>query len=138
MLVEWELTSLSHKFFFYLDTGEFEEMIRLFTPDGIFDRAGLVHRGHDEIRQAMRDRPDMTTRHLLTNFYFWDVWADSAKAVVCVMAYHGPPQENGEAVVYATENGRVLDFHDEYTKTPDGWRLSSRIARPIFQPRVWP
>ncbi|MDT5073672.1 MAG: hypothetical protein QOH82_2992 [Mycobacterium sp.] len=138
MAVHWELTRLNNAFAFYLDNGAFESMIGLFTPDGLFDRAGIVHRGQDEMREGMAERPKVTTRHLLTNFHLTSVDDDSAEAVVCAMVYHGPVAENGEAVVYATDNGRVIEFHDRYVKTVDGWRISSRIARPIFTPKVWP
>jgi hypothetical protein len=42
---------------------------------------------------------------------------------------------DNEPVEYATENGRVVEFHDRYVRTLQGWRLSSCIARPIFQPQ---
>jgi 3-phenylpropionate/cinnamic acid dioxygenase small subunit len=138
MAVHWELTRLNNAFAFYLDNGAFESMIGLFTPDGLFDRAGIVHRGQDEMRAGMAERPKVTTRHLLTNFHLTSVDDDTAEAVVCAMVYHGPVAENGEAVVYATDNGRVIEFHDRYVKTVDGWRIASRIARPIFTPKVWP
>jgi hypothetical protein len=138
MHVEWQLTRLNNEFVYHIDTGDFESMITLFTPNALFDRAGTVHKGCDEIRQGMRDRPMMTTRHLLTNVHFTEVKPDSAEAVVCAMVYHGPVSENGEAVVYATDNGRVVEFHDSYTNTPDGWRIATRVARPVFTPKVWP
>jgi hypothetical protein len=138
MTVHWELVRLNNAFAFYLDNGVFESMIELFTPDGLFDRAGIVHRGQDEIREGMAERPKVTTRHLLTNFHLTSLDDDAAEAVVCAMVYHGPVAENGEAVVYATDNGRVIEFHDRYVKTVDGWRIASRIARPIFTPKVWP
>ncbi|HEV7853458.1 MAG TPA: nuclear transport factor 2 family protein [Mycobacterium sp.] len=138
MTVHWELVRLNNAFAFYLDNGVFESMIELFTPDGLFDRAGIVHRGQDEIRDGMAERPKVTTRHLLTNFHLTSLDDDAAEAVVCAMVYHGPVAENGEAVVYATDNGRVIEFHDRYVKTVDGWRIASRIARPIFTPKVWP
>lgn len=138
MLAEWELTRLNNDFVYFMDSGNFEAMISLFTPEGVFDRAGNVHHGQDEIRQGMSERPKVTTRHLLSNFYFDGVEQDSAKAVVTSMVYHGPASENGEAVVYATDNGRVVEFTDQYKKTRDGWRISSRVARPIFTPKVWP
>jgi 3-phenylpropionate/cinnamic acid dioxygenase small subunit len=138
MAVHWELTRLNNAFAFYLDNGAFESMIGLFTPDGLFDRAGTVHRGQDEMREGMAERPKVTTRHLLTNFHLTSIDDDTAEAVVCAMVYHGPVAENGEAVVYATDNGRVIEFRDRYVKTVDGWRISSRIARPIFTPKVWP
>jgi SnoaL-like protein len=138
MTVHWELLRLNNAFAFYMDNGMFDSMIGLFTSDALFDRAGIVHRGHDELREGMAQRPKVTTRHLLTNFHLTSIDDDMAEAVVCVMVYHGPVAENGEAVVYATDNGRVIEFHDRYVKTVDGWRIASRIARPIFTPKVWP
>ena len=138
LTAEWELIRLNNEFVYYIDVGDFESMIGLFTPDGVFDRTGNVHHGHEELREGMRERPKATTRHLLSNFHFTDITADSAHGVVCSMVYHGPLSEDGRPVVYATQNGRVVEFHDKYTKTPDGWRISSRIARAIFTPEVWP
>ena len=60
MTVHWELTRLNNAFAFYLDHGAFDSMIRLFTPDALFDRAGTVHRGHDELRKGMAERPNVT------------------------------------------------------------------------------
>ncbi|GAA4550814.1 hypothetical protein [Pseudonocardia xishanensis] len=39
---------------------------------------------------------------------------------------------------YATEQGRFLEFHDEYANTSDGWRFVSRVVRPVLQPEIWP
>lgn len=136
--IEAELTKLTHDFIYYLDTADFEPMIALLTPDAVLDRAGNVHRGHDEVREAMAQRPQSTTRHLLSNFHYRNVTADSAEGVVCALVFHGPPSENGETVNYGTEQGRVIEFTDKYVRTPDGWRIASRIAHPIFAPKVWP
>ncbi|MCW2499659.1 MAG: hypothetical protein JWN87_1335 [Frankiales bacterium] len=138
LVIEAELTRLSQHFVYFMDCGDFESMIGLFTPDAVFDRAGIVHHGHEELREGMRDRPKATTRHLLANFYFRNVQQDSAEGVVCGNVYHGPPSENGEQVNYATEQGRVVEFTDTYVRTSDGWRYSSRLARPILAPKVWP
>jgi hypothetical protein len=86
----------------------------------------------------MAQRPAVTTRHLLTNFHLVDFDDETAEAVVCALVYHGPAARDGEVVIYATDNGRVLDFHDRYVKTDGKWRISSRLARPIFTPEVWP
>jgi 3-phenylpropionate/cinnamic acid dioxygenase small subunit len=138
MTIHWELTRLNNAFAYFMDNGDFEAMIALFTPDALFDRAGIVHHGHDELRQGMAERPKVTTRHLLANCHVTRADDDAAEAVVCAMVYHGPVSEGGEPVVYATDTGRIIEFHDQYTKTAAGWRISSRIARPIFTPEVWP
>jgi 3-phenylpropionate/cinnamic acid dioxygenase small subunit len=138
MLIEWQLTTLSTRFAHFLDAGDFEAMIDLFTEDGVFDRGGVALRGHAEIRKAMAERPALTTRHLLTNHHFAQVDTDTARAIVSVVVFHGPVPENGGPVQYATEQGRVLEFHDRYCRTVDEWRIVERVARPIFQPKVWP
>jgi hypothetical protein len=138
LVIEVELTRLSQHFVHFMDSGDFESMIGLFTPDAVFDRAGTVHHGHEELRQGMRERPKATTRHLLANFYFHHVTQDSAEGVLCANVYHGPPSKNGEPVNYATEQGRIVEFTDTYVRTPDGWRISARAARPILAPKVWP
>lgn len=94
--LHWELSRLNNAFVYFMDNGEFDSMIRLFTSDAVFDRAGIVHHGHEEMRQGMRDRPKVTTRHLLTNFYLTKADDDSAEAVVCAMVYHGPLANDGE------------------------------------------
>lgn len=138
MLIEWQLVSLSTRFAHHLDAGDFESMIALFDDDGVFDRGGSALRGHAEIRKAMAERPSLTTRHLSTNHYFASVEDDAACGVVTVLVLHGPPATNGEPVQYATERGRVLEFHDRYRRTDKGWKIVERVARPIFQPKVWP
>jgi hypothetical protein len=138
MLVEWQLMTLSTRFAHFLDAGEFESMIDLFAEDGVFDRGGVALRGHDEIRKAMAERPALTTRHLSTDHHFGEVGPDTASAVVTVLVFHGPVPENDEPVEYATEQGRVLEFHDRYRRAADEWRFVERVARPIFQPKVWP
>jgi hypothetical protein len=40
MQIEWQLTSLTNRFVYYMDSGNFDAMVELFTPDAQFDRAG--------------------------------------------------------------------------------------------------
>jgi hypothetical protein len=135
-LIEWELVKLNTSFAYFMDHGHFESMIELFTADAHFDRAGNVHHGQDEIREAMRERPKMTARHRLTNFHFINVSEDSAEGVICAMVYHGPPQEDETPAVYDVDGCRLMEFHDKYTRTPEGWRIASRIGRAILIPRM--
>jgi hypothetical protein len=138
MLIEWQLTTLSQRFAYFLDHGEFDDLVNVFTPEGVFDRGGPPLRGHEAIRTAMGERAPLTTRHLLTNFYFAEVTADAARGVVGSVVFHGPVPAGDAPVPYATEQGRVLEFHDRYVHTTEGWRLESRVVRPILQPAIWP
>src|ERR1700722_447724 len=137
-LIEWQLTKLNYASAYFMDNGKFEKLIALFTPDALFDRAGTVHHGHDEIRQGMRERPPITTRHLLANIVYLNVTEDYAEAVTSAITFHGAAAERDEPVPYATTNGRVLDFHDTYTRVNGEWKISSRVARAVFTPEDWP
>lgn len=139
LAVEQQLLALNAAFAYHIDHGEFEELVQLFTPDGVFDRAGLVHRGHDELRAGMQARPDVTTRHLLTNFHFTSIGPDTAAGVVYCLTYHAHGSLDGRGpLVYGTTHGRLLDLRDRYERTDQGWRFAERIAVPVLVPEVWP
>lgn len=136
--IEQACIQLNYAFAHHIDTGQFEGLIALFTEDGIFDRAGLVHHGHDELREGMAQRPPITTRHILTNFYFETVTPDLVTGTVYCITHHAHGVFDGQPLVYGTTHGRMLDMRDEYRQTPDGWRFAKRVAVPVLVPEVWP
>ena len=136
--IEHQLIQLNHAFANHIDNGRFEELIALFTEDGVFDRAGLVHRGHQEMREAFSQRPPVTTRHLLSNFYFDSVSRDAATGICYSLTYHAHGVFDGDPLVYGTTHGRLIDMHDQYRRTADGWRLAQRVAVPVLVPEGGP
>jgi hypothetical protein len=139
LAIEQQLTALSHAFAYHIDHGEFSDLVDLFTEDGIFDRAGPVHRGRAELTEAMQARPNMTTRHVMTNFHFTEVETDRAAGVVYCLTHHAHGTLDGpEPLVYGTVQGRLLELHDRYERTDEGWRFAERRAIPVFVPEVWP
>jgi hypothetical protein len=137
-LIEQQCTSLSYAFAHHVDHEQVDELVALFTEDGVFDRGAQVLSGHAELLEGMSVRPPMTTRHLFTNFFFDSVERDVATAYVYCMTYHAHGDFTGETMVYATANGRLVELRDEYRRTPEGWRIARRGATPVFQPDVWP
>ena len=138
MAIEWHCTQLVHRFAYYLDRGAFEDVFGLFVEDGVFDRAGQVLQGHEEMRAAFRDRPKgITTRHMATNLHFTDVRHDRASALVYGISYHSNRTDESAPVPYAFSNGRFLDMHDDYVLTDAGWRFRSRVAKAVFVPSDW-
>jgi hypothetical protein len=131
--LQHQLAALSYAFAFHIDHGQFEELVQLFTEDGVLDRAGPVHRGHEELREAMRARGDVTTRHLMTNFHFTAIGADEASGVVQAFVYHGEGSFDGSApLVYGATQGRLVELRDRYRLTDAGWRFAERVATPVF------
>ncbi|MDO8363957.1 MAG: nuclear transport factor 2 family protein [Actinomycetota bacterium] len=138
MLIEHQCIQLNYAFARYIDNAQLEDLIDLFTEDCVFDRAGPVHRGHAELREGMAQRPPITTRHLMTNFWFDRVESDIATGVAVALTFHAHGPFEGTPLVYATTHGRMVEMHDEYRRTPAGWKFAKRIASPVFVPAVWP
>jgi hypothetical protein len=136
--IAWQCMQVSYAFAYHIDHGEFEELIQLWVPDGAFDRVGQVLRGHEELRAAMRDRPNMTTRHVFTNFHFHRIEPDEAEATAYCMSYHALVPFEGEPVIYGTTQGRLLEFRERYVRTAEGWKFAEHNGHAVFRPEVWP
>jgi hypothetical protein len=136
--IEWECLRLCHAFAYNIDHGNFEAMVNLFTPDGVFDRDGVTLRGRQQIRDAMSKRPPVTTRHIVTNFLALEVSAARVKSSVYNLSIHSFDRAEGVKKFSPAAGTRLLEFSDEFELTPDGWRFASRIARPIMIVPEWP
>jgi hypothetical protein len=128
-----ECQRLAVAFFNYIDARRYDDLVALFTPDGVFERRGGVFRGRDEIMAEMQRRPpDMVTLHFSTNFLLEPVDTVHAKGI----SYYTVIQHN-----HATGSGPYpMDglqaagiFHDVFVRTPDGWRIAHRVTETVFR-----
>lgn len=59
---------LLHRFFHCLDQSDYDGLLALFDPDGIWHRQGVVLRGHAAMAEALRTRSTtQRIRHVLSN-----------------------------------------------------------------------
>jgi len=137
-LIEWDLTRLVHSFCHYIDHGQYDELVALFTPDGVFDRIGQALNGREEIADAFRNRHAFLTRHSVTNLLFTRVEADEAEAKMYVANFVGQTANGELPVPYALPQPAILEFHDTYRKTVDGWRIACRKAFVVLKPDQTP
>jgi hypothetical protein len=132
--VEAECVALSHAWAYHIDHKQYEALADLFVPDGVFIRTGVRLEGRAAILAAMHARPaEQFTRHLTTNLHFTEVTESRARATSYNMSYYaflpcGPP------FAYAPERMMLLDFVDQYVRTPAGWRFAERDARAVLIP----
>ena len=106
-------------FAYFSDHREYESLGALFTLDGTMTRpSGNFLTGRDAIVKSYQASPKhRVTRHICSNIRVTAESSDSARALTY-------------AVVYATnEDPRVGEFEDEFRRTKEGWRISTRIAR---------
>src|SRR3546814_16082502 len=78
--------------------------------------------------EVMRGRPaNQFTRHVITNFHFVEVTETRARATLYNLRWFSFEAEN-LPVAFVPENALLLDFHDTYSFTADGWRDRTSVV----------
>ncbi len=119
----------------FVDSGQGERVVQLFTPDATFERRGERLEGHEQIRAAQTKRsPSNVTRHLCAPSHIELQGPDRATGITYFQLYrHVWP--DGEAVGVGPLNPPEVigQYHDEFRKTADGWRIHARVAKGVFR-----
>jgi hypothetical protein len=132
--IEAECVGLSNAFAFHLDQKNYEDLVALFVPHGVFVRTGVRLEGHARILQKLRERPaEQFTRHVTTNFHFTHVDESMATGVFYNLSYFAFTAQS-TPLAYDPQCVMLLDFLDTYTRTPAGWRFLQRDARALMIP----
>jgi hypothetical protein len=113
-----------------IDHRRYNEVVALFTEDGVFERPGLKAVGKAEILNFLEKRPsNVDTRHVCGLPFFLEISERQAVVATYVTIFHGPVNEGSPTTINGTAG--IVEFHDVCTLTSQGWRLShheSRIA----------
>lgn len=129
---EAECTRLCVDFANHIDARRYEQVLALFTEDGTLDRMGNALVGHRQIAGFLDARPqDLATRHLCTNIRVEFSSADEAQGACYVLFFRGSPE--GSSAVIA-EPPSVVEYHDRYRKTAQGWRIQERRIQMAMRP----
>lgn len=128
---------LALDFAWHVDHRNAEQVAALFAADAGFERKGEVLQGREAILAAQRKRPaGVVTRHVCANLAVEAIDAEHARGVMYFLLYKhdhaaagtdagkpaplGPPETLGE-------------YHDEYLRTAEGWRIARRVAKGVFR-----
>lgn len=125
-------------FSYHLDHGDFLALAALFAPDGAFVRNGERLVGHEAILSVYQNRPEVTIMHLTSNFHLLDFNGRTARGRIYNMVIHALGTSDGPMPFDPGAAMRLIEFHDEFVLTEDGWRFASRDARPVMQSKGWP
>ncbi|WP_399684929.1 nuclear transport factor 2 family protein [Xenophilus sp.] len=116
----------------HIDARRYPELLDLFTPGGTLDRMGMVFQGRKQIARFLASRPDaIVTRHLCTNFRI-AVEGDADARGVCYALFFQAAASSG--VPTMTGLPAIVEYHDRFKRTPDGWRIDERRILPAMQP----
>jgi ketosteroid isomerase-like protein len=129
--IRLELEDLNAAFADYLDRGNIEALVDLFTADALYTHGERRSDGRAEIEQLFRKRVakgPRTSRHLCTGLRLSIDSATEARGIsVCLsFAADGRPPLPARPFL-------VADFIDRYRRGEDGrWRIASRHIERVF------
>ncbi len=127
-----EIEALLTRYTRAIDTGEWDRLDDVFTPDAQIDytASGGIAAAYDEIKPWLAEMlPIFPQRmHLLGQV---DSQVDGDAATVAAYFYNpmGLPQADGTELI--VEFGGI--YHHELVRTPDGWRSRSLVEDVVFK-----
>lgn len=118
----------------HIDARRYDAWLDLFTEDGVLDRMGTRISGRTELAGFLKARPTtVETRHLCTNIRVEMATADEASGFCYALFFQGTPGEPGQPATLAGAPS-VVEYHDRYRRTPQGWRIQERCIRMALKP----
>ncbi|WP_322027945.1 nuclear transport factor 2 family protein [Burkholderia sp. BCC1977] len=138
-VTSWSCEQLSLQVSRWFDLGDFERAAALFTEDAEFIRPStypnLPLRGRAAIQELGKQLPaGVMSRHVCSNFI---VEVQGKDRVVCRSLFtrfgDNRPEDTRQQPLPIAECLRSVGEYEEHmVRTPEGWRIASRIGRFIF------
>lgn len=131
LAIQQAITNYSYTF----DSGNAEGWANIFTGDGVWEFYGIGENspstkldGYEALRQfaeqRYRDRPEgVRSYHHQSGILFDELTSDTARTRVMLVL---TVQSAGERTARVLTTGI---YHDQWRKTPKGWRLEYRALR---------
>jgi uncharacterized protein (TIGR02246 family) len=133
--IEQDCARLSVDYAQAVDFNDPDGLAALFTPDGVWRLNQTVSTGQAAIRDYLRGfiaRKTLTSRHVTTNVRVVVADRDHAAGTAYVQIFHidpdHPPTDGFRPDVIGL-------FHDQYVRTPEGWRFARRELDGVGAPR---
>lgn len=119
----------------YGDHGEDEAAVDLFTPDGTWVRGGKPFTGREQLLDSFGLRSKtLVIRHFTSNIRVVVTDDTHAEGVCYYMAVnHDPGTDDPEFPLPMNLPFSVGEYHDKFVRTADGWRISHRVVKRLFQ-----
>ena len=116
------------------DSHDAERFVGIFAEDGQWIRPKASIAGHAALRAFMLQRPrSVLSRHVSTNALVDVTGPDTARGISYAIVYKHEGHEGGEAPLDGPES--IVEYRDEFIRTPDGWRIAVRRSTSVFRRR---
>lgn len=133
-LAECECRDLVNAFAWHVDHRDYERVVELFTSDCIVERPGARFEGHSGLREMLDARPtDIQTLHVFSNLRLIATSPETTSGKYYFTLYTAPGEfDPGGAALSQNQPTMTGAIFDQFTRTANGWRIASRLARIIF------
>jgi hypothetical protein len=131
--VHRQIERIIYLFFRYLDDQNYEKLTALFSPSGIWHRAGKALRGPKGVKDAMAQRPaGFTTRHLITNVVIDTAGRNEtiASYYMTVFVHEGTERPKGPVPLQLPRHVSV--FKQKFVRSKSGWLIKELSGVPTF------
>lgn len=121
---------------FYGDQGDVERFQALFTQDAQVKRGDVHLKGAAQIREALATRdPLLRTHHHCSTVHVDLHSTERASGVTYFQLFRYKQASAGESIkpLEPLTLHTVGEYHDEFVKENDGWRIRSRVTLPVFR-----
>jgi hypothetical protein len=132
--IEHDCMKLMVGYCIHADHDQADEFASVFSEDGVWVQgSGEEVRGRDALSAYIRGRPGRTlTRHVITNMLVAVVSGDMATGIAYAMAFRDRDYDGGGTAPMRAASG-VLEYHDEFRRTDEGWKIQLRRSVPVFR-----
>ncbi len=133
--IEQECRDLVTAVIQYGDHKETESAVALFSEDCTWIRGGKPFKGRAAVFESYkRGSPTQVTRHIGANTLITVLDADNALGVTYYIAFHHDPKtDNPQFPLPFDPPFSMGEWHDRFVRTPEGWRISHRETRRLFE-----
>ena len=131
-----ECRRLVFAYVFYVDHGDGAGLEALFAQDASLERGELKLKGCAQIRQALSQRDPLLQTHHHCSTVHIDVHSPEQASGVTyfqLFRYRGAATDGPSKPAVPTSAEVVGEYHDEFVKTPEGWRFQTRVTRAAFR-----
>jgi hypothetical protein len=123
--IEWDCAQVLTRFFNYFDLWRYDDMVDLFTHDGVWHRQGRALAGRVQILAALGARSTtQRVRHVVSNVQVDVVDADTAASLLYVTAYMHDSGEKPTNPPKIRSPYLVLVVSARLVRTEAGWKIA--------------
>jgi hypothetical protein len=130
--IEWDCNQLILNFYGFLDEKRYEELVELFAEDGAWVRLNTELKGKQKIREAMNERDDWLTAHLVTNVRIDIVDADHANTTQYITLYRHEGWDTGAGPAPVVLPLGILRHRDQLVREAGVWKFQRKTSRAIM------